>query len=48
MQRCWFVAGDRLSSSEIEPGRALLLGEVDSMAVSEVLRTLGAIAAKGE
>jgi hypothetical protein len=48
MERCWFVAGDRLSAEQIEPGRALLLGEVDPMAVSEVLRTLGAIAAKGE
>jgi Domain of unknown function (DUF4132) len=48
MERCWFVAGDRLSAAEIAPERALLLGEVDPMAVSEVLRTLGAIAAKGE
>ncbi len=50
MQRCWFVegVGDRLSAEEIGPGRALRLREVDPMAVSEVLRTLGAIALKGE
>lgn len=50
MVRCFFLPSDYESKmyDDADEKQALLLGEIDAVAVSEVLKDLSAIAAKGE
>jgi hypothetical protein len=47
IERCFFLAGI-YPQIQLSDANALPLGEIDPVVISEVLRNLGAIAAKGE